>query len=213
MSTLAHAARIRKAGPLTALALVATLGIAGCAGNGGATPASDNAASGAGGTTENAAETHAVPAEETPTEAGSPAEDDLQQRFAERDEFFAEQEQAPGEVLVAKTPAQIEFTTRQREYIEANGAQWSAEYEDLILALALNACETSILNGHQIDETTFVSHYSTSPQIQAVTQGRTEEEVSLITQNLTEIMKDGTAYLCPDDFEQWDAAWQAHFAG
>lgn len=128
-------------------------------------------------------------------------------RMAERQQFMTDQQVQPGTTLVATTPEQIEFTTRQREFIEANGAQYSPDYEDLILALALNACETSILSGHKVDAVVFAGHVATSPQLQALTSGRSKEQADQITRNLTEIMRDGTHYLCPADYPQWKAAW------
>ncbi|MEH3089320.1 MAG: hypothetical protein PGN24_06885, partial [Microbacterium arborescens] len=64
-----------------------------------------------------------------------------------------------------------------------------------------DACETSILNGHEIDVTAFRTHVATSPLIDslAVDDASREGAVS--------IMVFGTRFLCPDDAPQWEQAW------
>ncbi|QLD13015.1 hypothetical protein [Microbacterium oleivorans] len=122
--------------------------------------------------------------------------------LAERDAFIAEQQQPVGQPsLTAKTPAQQELVTQQRAHLEENGGQWSEQAETVTLALALDACETSILNGHSIDTASFRTHVVSSPLIQslAVDDASREGAVS--------IMVFGTRFLCPDDAPQWEQAW------
>ena len=103
--------------------------------------------------------------------------------------------------LTAKTPAQQELVAQQRAHLEANGGQWSEQAETVTLALALDACETSILNGHQVDQNVYQVHVASSPLIQslAIDDASREGAVS--------IMVFGTRFLCPDDAPQWEQAW------
>ncbi|SDQ15348.1 hypothetical protein [Microbacterium sp. cf332] len=176
------------------LAVVGLLALAGC--------------SSAGGSAGDASPTSSpVPAESgTSTPA---AGDDIDEAsgetvdaLAERDAFIADQQQPVGQpTLTAKTPAQHELVAQQRAHLEANGGQWSEQAETVTLALGLDACETSILNGHEIDLAAFRTHVVTSPLIDslAVDDASREGAVS--------IMVFGTRFLCPDDAPQWEQAW------
>lgn len=138
----------------------------------------------------------------TPSASPSATAGGMDDMLAERDEFFATQQQIPGEgQLVARTDAQAELVTRQREYVESQGATWSAELESITLALGLDACETSILNGHAVDVDVFRSHVATSPLIAAVAGDDTAAQAGVV-----DIMVYGTGFLCPDDAPQWEAA-------
>lgn len=177
---------------LAALAVVGALALTGCA------PASDAGTSDATpAATPSAPEKSASP---TPDAGGDGAmSGDV---LAERDAFIAEQQQPVGQpVLTAKTPAQQDLVAQQRAHVEANGGQWSEQAETVTLALALDACETSILNGHEIDVASFRTHVVTSPLIGslAVDDASREGAVS--------IMVFGTRFLCPDDAPQWEQAW------
>ncbi|MFS0714723.1 hypothetical protein ABC195_12645 [Microbacterium sp. 2P01SA-2] len=122
--------------------------------------------------------------------------------LAERDAFIAAQQQPVGQAtLTAKTPAQQELVAQQRAHLEANGGQWSEQAETVTLALGLDACETSILNGHEIDVTSFRTHVVTSPLIQSLAVDDASREGSV------SIMVFGTRFLCPDDAPQWEQAW------
>lgn len=134
-----------------------------------------------------------------PPTGSAPADADA---LAERDAFIAEQQQPVGEtVLTAKTPAQRELVAQQRAHLEANGGQWSDQAETVTLALALDACETSILNGHSVDATTFRTHVVTSPLIDALAVDDASRDGAV------SIMVFGTRFLCPDDAPQWEQAW------
>ncbi len=90
--------------------------------------------------------------------------DDYSDVFAERDEFFrAQQLPMDGTPLVAVTPAQKDFIAQQRAYVEQQGLSWTASDENLALALAGDACETSILSRHRVDASTLIAHVTTSP--------------------------------------------------
>lgn len=138
----------------------------------------------------------------TPTASDAEAGSGTADALAERDEFFTAQQQIPGEgELVAKTDAQKELVTNQREYLESQGATWTSELESITLALALDACETSILNGHDVDVDTFRAHVATSPLIAALAGEDTAAQAGVVS-----IMVYGTGFICPDDAPQWQAA-------
>ncbi|MCR2811866.1 MULTISPECIES: hypothetical protein [Microbacterium] len=131
------------------------------------------------------------------------ADEGMAAAFAERDRFLADQQQPlDGSPLVAKTPAQIELVTAQREYVESQGATWDANAESITLALPLDACETSILNGHAIDVETFRAHVNSSPLIDAVSGGDPQAIEGAVS-----MMVFGTRFICPDDAAQWESAW------
>lgn len=138
--------------------------------------------------------------EDTETDAEA---DEFAAAFAERDAFFvAQQQPLDGSSLVAKTPEQLALVAEQRAYVESQGGAWSAEAETLTLALTLDACETSILNGHNVDVDVFRTHVTTSPLIAAVSGGDPATIDGAVS-----IMVFGTGFICPDDAAQWDAAW------
>ncbi|MDF2554895.1 MAG: hypothetical protein K0R60_790 [Microbacterium sp.] len=143
-----------------------------------------------------------VTTEASPTPTAESDAGGTEDMFVERDEFFATQQQIPGQgELVARTDAQIELVARQREYVESQGVAWTAELESITLALGLDACETSILNGHAVDADVFRTHVATSPLISAVAGDDTAAQAGVV-----DIMVYGTGFLCPDDAPQWEAA-------
>lgn len=141
--------------------------------------------------------------------------DSFEDVFAERDEFFREQ-QLPmdGTPLVAVTPAQQQFIAEQRAYVEQQGLSWSSQDESLALALAGDACETAILSRHEVDASTLIAHVSTSPLfaqlIPADAQGeaRTQAEAPIAS-----VMVFGATFLCPEDGDAWVAAYQDVYGG
>lgn len=182
---------------------------------GGASALTFTLVSGAQGDTERAASTPTTTSEPqaTPDSSSRDAESDSSGGFAdmfeERDEFMKAQQQPVGdEVLTAVTPEQKELVAEARAHVEQKGEIWDEEQESLVLVLALNACETSILNGHDINESTVQMHVATSPVLTALLQGATEEQrVSAVT-GLMNLTVTGTTYLCPADSEQWSSAVQ-----
>lgn len=151
-----------------------------------------------------------------PDDSATPdAGDDLGGAFAERERFFQEQ-QLPldGTPLVAVTPAQKEFIAEQKAYVEEQGATWTAEEESLSLALAADACETAILNYHEIDADLLRTHVATSPLfanlVPADLQGqdRTNAEAPIAS-----VMVFGTTFLCPDDGDAWISAYTEVYGG
>ncbi|GAD33238.1 small protein A [Microbacterium sp. TS-1] len=176
---------------LAALAVVGALALTGCTPAGDANP------------TEATPTTTAVPDESaaaTPDAGGDGSA--TADALAERDAFIAAQQQPVGQTtLTAKTLEQQELVAQQRAHVEANGGQWSEQAETVTLALALDACETSILNGHQVDQDVYQVHVASSPLIQslAIDDASREGAVS--------IMVFGTRFLCPDDAPQWEQAW------
>ncbi len=134
---------------------------------------------------------------------------DLADAFAERDRFMRDQQMATdGSPLVAVTAAQKDFIAQQRAHIEAQGLQWTAQHESVYLALAADACETSILNAHDITAFTAQTHISSSPLFQALLQGLEGSQRAAGEQNLVSVMVFGTGFLCPGDAPQWEAVYR-----
>ncbi|MEB4616163.1 hypothetical protein [Leucobacter sp. M11] len=190
-----------------AAALALTLGavLAGCA----AGP-SDSPKPAASEATESPA-----PSESEPTESESaPAGVDMDKALAERDAFIRDQ-QLPldGSTLVAVTEGQKAFIAEEKAFIESQGATWGgAEQEGIYLALAADACETAILNGHRIDTTTLETHVGTSPLFASLIPAEiTGAERQAAERNVASIMVNGTKYLCEPDFAQWSAAFDAGY--
>lgn len=156
----------------------------------------------------------AIPAESvTPTvsapSAGatsSPSADPL----AERDRFLREQQQPlDGSLLSAKTELQRALVETQRQWVESQGGTWTPEQESIILALALDACETSILNGHEIEVSTFRIHVDSSPLIAELIAASPADTADQARSSLVSMMVFGTGYICPQDAPQWERAWEA----
>jgi hypothetical protein len=143
---------------------------------------------------------------ETPdAEASAPLTEDA---LAEREAFFAAQGQPrDGSLPAPQTPEQQRFLDEQRAYVEAQGGQWDEFYDGVALAAALDACETSILNGHDVSTATAQAHIDTSPLIAEIAQGDAAAE-----QGLASIMVFGTGFLCPADAPQWEAAFAEIYA-
>ncbi len=176
---------------LAALAVVGALALTGC------TPAGDANPPEATPTTTTVPDESAAATPDAGGDGSATAD-----ALAERDAFIAAQQQPVGQTtLTAKTPEQQELVAQQRAHVEANGGQWSEQAETVTLALALDACETSILNGHQVDQDVYQMHVASSPLIQslAIDDASREGAVS--------IMVFGTRFLCPDDAPQWEQAW------
>lgn len=124
--------------------------------------------------------------------------------LAEREEFMRTQDQPmDGSLLVAKTPEQKAFVAEAKEYIEGSGGVWDAQTESYALALTLDACETSILNGHKIDENTVRTHATTSPLLAALIQGVPAEQKAGVTSGLMNLAVTGVGHVCPADQGQW----------
>lgn len=136
--------------------------------------------------------------------------------FAERDAFFEAQGGAPdpSKPLVAVTPEQKDFVAQQRAFVAEQGGQVDEQYDSVILALALDVCETSILNAHKVDESTFATHVATSPLVAALLPADgAEEERTSAERNLMSVAVFGTTFLCPDDAPRWQQAAQAYYGG
>ena len=154
-----------------------------------------------------APEESAAPTPEVTTDEGTApqdaAADGMEDALAERDAFLeAQQQPLDGTALVAKTPEQIELISQQRAYVESQGGTWNADAESITLALALDACETSILNGHAVDVEVFRAHVTSSPLISAVSGGDPQAIEGALS-----IMVFGTGFICPADAPQWESAW------
>ena len=152
-------------------------------------------------------ESSAAPTPEASDDADIAPDDEtgagMEDALAERDAFIeAQQQPLDGTALVAKTPEQIELISQQRAYVESQGGTWNADAESITLALALDACETSILNAHAVDVDIFRTHVTSSPLIDAVTGGDPAAGEGAVS-----IMVFGTGFICPDDAPQWESAW------
>ncbi|ALJ20357.1 hypothetical protein [Microbacterium sp. No. 7] len=140
--------------------------------------------------------------------ATSPPDDAFADAFAERERFFADQQQRPGvDELVPRTEAQRALVDAQQAWVEGNGGTWDAQSERITLALALDACETSILNQHRVSAETFRVHVATSSLFMSLLESLPEEQRAEGEANVASIMVFGTDYLCPDDAPQWQAAF------
>lgn len=139
--------------------------------------------------------------EASPAASSGPLADAL----AERDAFFAAQGQPPGDALpTPQTPEQQDFLAQQRAYVESQGGTWDSFYDGVALAVTLDACETSILNHHDVSADTARLHIESSPLITQIAAGDAGA-----TQGLSSILVFGTGFLCPADAPQWDAAYRA----
>jgi hypothetical protein len=139
---------------------------------------------------------------ESPSPSGGVSPGEFGDAIAERDQFFIDQQAVPGkDELVARTDAQKALIAGQREYFESRGGTWSPELETVTLALAMDACETSILNAHRVDANVFTSHIATSPLFAQFAGTDPDAQAGLAS-----IMIYGTGFICPDDAPQWQAA-------
>jgi len=158
-------------------------------------------------------ESESAPAQTQPAD-GADAES-VDDPLAERQAFFEEQ-QLPldGTPLTAVTPAQKEFISQQRAYVEGQGSTWSAQDENISLALAADACETAILNSHRIDASTLQTHVATSPLFAAILPKDADAATRAAGEsNVASVMVFGTSFLCPDDSAAWQAAYTEVYGG
>ncbi|AZC13920.1 hypothetical protein DT073_09540 [Microbacterium sp. ABRD28] len=136
-------------------------------------------------------------------------DDPMADALAERDQFLADQ-QLPldGTPLVAVTPAQQEFIAQQRAFIESQGGTWDAQTESISLALAADACETAILNDHEVDAPLLQAHVASSPVFaQLIPDDFTADQRLAAERNVASVMVFGSGFLCPEDGPQWEAAF------
>ena len=142
-----------------------------------------------------------TPQEPEPT----PTADDLAGVLAERDAFFAAQQQPmDGSELTPKTPEQKQFIGDQTAWVEQNGGAVTSQAVSIWLALAIDGCETAILNAHNVDSSIFAMHVSTSPLISTLVA---QSENPDAEPNLAQTMVFGMGYICPSDGAQWSQLW------
>lgn len=125
--------------------------------------------------------------------------------LAERDQFLEDQ-QLPldGSPLSATTPEQQQFIEEQRTHVESQGGDWTPEAESLTLALTADACETAILNQHEVDAGTVEVHIASSPLfLNEIPEQLTDAEKAQAEIGMADIMVYGMQHMCPDDFPQW----------
>ena len=134
---------------------------------------------------------------------------DRAQLAEEREKFMEYQQQPLGEdysTLTAKTPEQIEMLEKNREFVESRGSTTNPEGEGLMLAATINACETSIMQNHDVTQSVFETHMATSPLFAQFADN------PAMLDGLAGMVVFGTEYICPDDYPQWDAAYEAVLA-
>lgn len=147
-----------------------------------------------------------TPAPSAPASSGP----NLSGAFKERDQFFQDQRlPMDGSPLKAVTPKQKEFIARMDSEYTKLGATWSDQDESIALALTSDACETSILNSHNLDETSVRTHVSTSPLIGSLVGQAAPEQKGQATNGLAKTLVIGTEYMCPADHPQWQAAFDS----
>jgi hypothetical protein len=123
--------------------------------------------------------------------------------LAEREAFFDVQGRpVEGGFPTPQTPEQQQFLDEQRAYVESQGGEWDEFYDGIALAVTLDACETSILNGHEVTTEVAAAHIQTSPLIAEISG-----DDPAAVQGLASIMVFGTGFVCPDDAPQWEAAF------
>lgn len=136
--------------------------------------------------------------DDPPTVPGS-AVDDV---FAERDRFFQEQQLVPGVGRVsAKTPQHRAFIEDLQAEFAAKGLRWTPEWEAALLALALDACETSILNSHAVSPETVKIHMWTAPLLTEFREDATD--TNQLFDRFGEYIALGTSHICPADADDW----------
>jgi len=182
-----------RTGGAIAAALVGLLLLAGCAGG----PAAPDA----GRSQKPPASAKPAPSPESSGDAAAGLED----AFAERDAFFAEQMfPTDGTPPRANTAAQQELVKKQSEWVTSQGGSWSEQDESILLAMASDTCETGILNGHKIDGALLKQTIVGSPMLP---QKGTPEQKAALEKNFADVSVFGATYLCPDDGEAWVAAF------
>ncbi|MBP6685228.1 MAG: hypothetical protein KA158_07380, partial [Leucobacter sp.] len=134
---------------------------------------------------------------------------DYEAALAERDQFLIDQGlKLDGTPLVAQTEAQKEFIAGERAYAESQGVVWSPEIESTYLALGMDACETSILQGHRVTQDTLSVHVASSPLFAMMLPAEvTGEERRVGERNAAAKMVSGVSFICPADTTQWVEAF------
>lgn len=134
---------------------------------------------------------------------------DMAAALAERDQFISDQGlPLDGSPLTAQTEPQRAFIDAEKAFVESQGGGWVAEAESTLLALAMDACETSILQGHRVTTDTFTVHVGTSPLFAAlIPEEVTGEQRRVGERNSAAKMVAGVSYVCAADLDQWVAAF------
>lgn len=144
--------------------------------------------------------------EEEPIDTGSDSldESDIEDALAEQEQFLKDQElPLDGSPLTAVTPEQKKFIEEQRTHVESQGGVWTPEAETLTLALTADACETAILNSHEVDTSTVRTHIATSPLFLTIPEEVTADEREQAEASMAEIMVYGMQHMCADDYPEW----------
>lgn len=159
-------------------------------------------------------DTNVVP--EEPLDAGGDSEvgsiEDqlahLDDAFAERDQFMRDQQFPTDDSwLTAVTDGQKEFIEWRRADVENQGGEFTERDEHITLALASDACETAILNGHNVDSAILKSHIETSPLIAVIIGDSDSERAKDIEWTLGYISVYGMKFMCESDYEPWRAVF------
>lgn len=191
-------------------ALVAVIALTACSNTDPATPPEDLPVTEATAEPELAEEGDAAaqPLPEGSAGFGAPdgelVDDVLGDPFGERDEFLAVQGvPLEGQLVEPVTPEQEEFISAQRDFIADQGGQWDEQHTEVYLSLALDGCETAILNGHDPDPAIISTHITTSPLFSNLLAGQTGDALESGITNLLSSTIFGMQHLCPDDGADW----------
>lgn len=130
--------------------------------------------------------------------------------LAERDQFIKDQKlPLDGSVLTPITEPQKQFIEELRRQYANLGLTLGDQDVSVSLALSADACETSILNSHQVTELTARTHASTSPLIAALLKNIDADKRQVATNGLMKNAVLGVNYMCPADHAQWTTAFNA----
>ena len=139
---------------------------------------------------------------------------DMVDVLAERDKFIEDQQLEVGSQLKAKTPKQKEFINTQGSFIKEEGYEMTDDLEHIYLVVALEGCETSILNNHKVNPSVVRNHLLTDPTLREISENPTplsDEDKDLMYQKMNEVAAFGMTYLCPDDALAWANASESVF--
>lgn len=149
-----------------------------------------------------------------PTSEAASEDPEMEEAFAERDAFFAEQGFDGSGPLTAKTDAQRALVQAQKEWTEQQGEVWDERTESILLALGSDTCETGILNQHRIDAPMLKKLIVSSPlTAELIPADASPEQATLYERNIASMSVFSASYLCPADTDAWQAAFTTAYPG
>lgn len=146
-----------------------------------------------------------TPAPSDGTKKGAQTGSDV---LAERKQFMADQRlPLDGSMLKPVTQAQKDYIAELTKQYSALGLTIGEQDVSIALALSADACETSILNGHEVSEFIVRTHAATSPLIAAITKDTDPTKKAVAVNGLMKTAVLGVNYMCPADHAQWSEAF------